>query len=105
MMDYIKRKFWKHVLDALETIGHKPCQVSFYYNGGILFIPLKAHVTIALDLDGKGFVVNKNHPLGLSHNQPIYMPAEVLVKVRETYLHERGRTKHYNEAVRKHATK
>ena len=105
MMDYIKRKFWKHVLDALEAIRHKPCQSSFHYEEGTLFLPLKVHVTIALNLDGKGFVVNKNHPLGLNHNQPIYMPVEVLIKVREMYLHEKGRTKYYNEAVRKHAIK
>ena len=93
----IKRKFWVRVLEALDNIK----ETSAYFVGGTLCIPLEENVCINLNLDGKGFVLNSNHPLegSRSLSLTIYQPEEVLDKVRDVYINEKGMTEHFKEAV------
>jgi len=79
MNDWIKRKFWKKVIDALDELQDiRPCnQISLVLN---------ENVSINLDMSGGGFVLNSRHPL---YNSPvslkIYQPREVQEKIRNMY--------------------
>jgi hypothetical protein len=82
MTDY--RKFWRRVITALDDLEEgRDC--SAYSLDNLLCIPLDNFVTISLGLDGKGYVLNKNHPFGESISLRVYQPVEISHKVLRAY--------------------
>lgn len=78
------------LLDNIENIGA-------YYAGGTLFVPFAQGKSVALNIEGSGFVLGSRY----SHmkDSTLRQPTEITEKVRELYLKYRGQTNHYAEVV------
>ena len=83
----VTEKFWKNVINALDDIEN----VQSYYAGGTLCIDLKDGVSYCLNLDGKGFILNRQSPFSLT----VYQPEIVLNRVKKIYVDIKGITEHF----------
>ena len=95
-----REKFWKETNDILTILLGKNADCvnkNVYYGGGTLFIDFNSDRSIALHLNGKGFVMNdKMHP---KHNTLIYQPDYIFEKVKKLYVKVKGETEHYKSEM------
>jgi hypothetical protein len=97
-----RQKFWEEADNILTILLGKNAdcvQKNVYYGGGTLFIDFNSDRAIALNLNGKGFVMNdKMNP---EHNTLIYQPDYIFAKTKALYVKTKGETTHYKNEMKR----
>jgi hypothetical protein len=84
----LTEKFWKKVIEALDDIYN----VQSYYAGGTLCIDINNDICYCLNLDGRGFVINKQSRF---NELRFYQPEVVLDKVKKIYVDVKRKEESY----------
>ena len=85
---------WNNILETLDNIEDRS---GAYYIGGTLCVPYAKGREVAMNLNGKGFVIGKSYPH--MKNSTVHLPEPVKEKVREVYVKINGATFHFLEEV------